>query len=95
MSIITVSLNPQRDERPSQMYDYTVFMGDLAYNYLAFEANATSGHVFSDRLGCSPPPEYTYGNIGYLSPPPGSVTSPGATYVLIPHTSQKLSNVLS
>jgi len=85
VSIIPVFPTPQRDERPLQMYDYTVFMGDMAYNYLALEANITSGQFFP---GWPYPPssEYTYGNTGHLSPASSyasSAASPGATYVLI------------
>ena len=39
---------PQCIERPLQMYDDTVLMGDLAFSYLASEANVSPSQVYSD-----------------------------------------------
>ena len=63
------------------MYDDTILIGDLAYDYLA---NVTFDQVFPDWLGYSPLPEYTYSSIDHLFPasPSGSVTPPSAMYVL-------------
>lgn len=65
------------------MYDDTIFVGELLYNYLAIEENATSGQIPPDWFGYSLPTEYTYGTIDHLPPasPSSSVTSPRATYV--------------
>ena len=60
-------------------------MGEMAYNYLALEANTISGQFFPG-WPYPPSPEFTYGNIGHLSPASSygsSVASPRTAYVLI------------
>ena len=67
------------------MYDDTILMGDLAYNYLALETNVASGQIFPDWYGYSPLPEYTYGSTVHLSPynpSLDSAASPDVMYVL-------------
>ena len=59
-------------------------MGELAYSYLALEANSTYGQIFPNYLWYPPPPEYTFGSTDHLShfnSPSGSVVSPNAMYV--------------
>ena len=60
-------------------------MGELAYDYLAREANGTSDQWFSGWFGYAPPPMDTYGGMGHfppLSPSGFYATSPDTTYVL-------------
>ena len=59
-------------------------MGNMAYEFLAREANVTSDQNFPDWLGYPPLPEDNHGGVGYLSPtsPSGSsATSPATMYV--------------
>jgi hypothetical protein len=81
VSVVPLFLRSPRAEWSSQMNDDTIFMGDLAYDYLACEANVSSGYIPPYWFGCSPPLEYTYRSIDYLSPVSpfsGSVTPPSA-----------------
>jgi hypothetical protein len=74
-----------------QMVDYSMAMGELAYNYLAHEANGTTDQRFSDWPGYSPVFAETYDSMGYLSPlsPPNSyAASPNSMYVLASTRSQ-------
>ena len=67
------------------MHDDTVLMGDLAFNYLASEANSLPDQTFSDWLGYFPLSGHTYHSIGpYLAhaSPSDSAASPSAMYVL-------------
>jgi len=49
-------------------YEDHVLMGDMAYNFLAHEADPTSFQPFPDSLGFPPMPEVTYGATGLLPP---------------------------
>jgi hypothetical protein len=81
------------------MYDDHVLMGEMAYDFLAREGNATSDERFPGFLGCYPPlPEDAYGSVDLLSPASSSVfyaSSPSTTYVPTLARFPKLSNVLS
>ena len=53
-SMIPLFPDPQSADQPLQMYDdATVYMEDLAYGYLAREANETSVQCFPGRLSYS------------------------------------------
>lgn len=67
------------------MYDDDVLMGELAYDFLAREANSTSGQSFPDSFVRPPLSEDAYRPVDFLCPIPGyagySSASSDTTYV--------------
>ncbi|KAF9780791.1 hypothetical protein BJ322DRAFT_1112192 [Thelephora terrestris] len=64
------------------MHDDHVLMGDIAYDFLAQESNATLGQPFPNFLGYPPLSEVTYDTVDLLPPtsrPAGTATFPDTT----------------
>jgi hypothetical protein len=80
------------------MHDDHVLMGDIAYDFLAQESNATLGQPFPNFLGYPPLSEVTYDTVDLLPPtsrPAGTATFPDTTYVPTLMRPQKMSNASS